>query len=257
MSEHDRALSAAFDGQAPKFERAPVQSDPAALARLVLAADLPSESLVLDVGCGPGLVSNVLLEAGHRVEGVDLSAEMIARARARCQAFGDRAGFERLSIYDPALNGPYDATISRYVLHHVTEPLAFISRQVELLRPGGILVLSDHTTDPDPSAARHHQEIEKARDSTHTRNPTPGELVDLFAAAGLVEIRMVEERFELDFDEWFDRGTPSLPKEEVRAMMLEGPRPRGFHAALQPDGRIRIFCERAIVRGVKPSSSPA
>ncbi|MHC5543553.1 class I SAM-dependent methyltransferase, partial [Singulisphaera rosea] len=181
--------------------------------------------------------------------------EMIARARARCQAFGDRAGFERLSIYDPTLNGPYDAAISRYVLHHVTDPLAFVSRQVELLRPGGILVLSDHTTDPDRLAAEQHQEIEKARDSTHTRNLTPGELVDLFAAAGLVEIRLVEEHFDLDFDEWFDRGTPSLPKEEVRVMMLEGPRARGFHAALQPDGRIRILCARAIVRGVKPSST--
>ena len=93
MADHDRALASAFDDQAPKFERAPVQSDPAALARLVLAADLPPESLVLDAGCGPGLVAEVLLRAGHRVSGVDLSAEMVARARKRCARFGDRARF--------------------------------------------------------------------------------------------------------------------------------------------------------------------
>ena len=33
---HDHDLAAAFDGQAERFERAPVQSDPAALARRVL-----------------------------------------------------------------------------------------------------------------------------------------------------------------------------------------------------------------------------
>jgi hypothetical protein len=34
-NDHDQALARAFDVQAPRFERAPVQSDPAALERLV------------------------------------------------------------------------------------------------------------------------------------------------------------------------------------------------------------------------------
>jgi predicted TPR repeat methyltransferase len=88
---HDRNLASAFDGQAALFEKAPVQTDPAALARLVEAAAFPPDSLVLDAGCGPGLVSQALLEAGHRVFGVDLSTEMIDRAEARCGRFGDRA----------------------------------------------------------------------------------------------------------------------------------------------------------------------
>jgi hypothetical protein len=33
--DHDQALSQAFDQQAPQFERAPVQSDPVALARII------------------------------------------------------------------------------------------------------------------------------------------------------------------------------------------------------------------------------
>ena len=55
---HDRDLAEAFDGQAARFEKAPVQTDPAALGRLVRAADLPADSLVLDAGCGPGLVGS-------------------------------------------------------------------------------------------------------------------------------------------------------------------------------------------------------
>jgi SAM-dependent methyltransferase len=252
--DHDQALASAFDDQAAKFERAPVQSDPAALERLVLAADLPPDSLVLDAGCGPGLVSEPLLRAGHRVVGVDLSNEMITRARKRCESFGDRARFEVASLYDPNLAGPFDAAISRYVLHHVTDPLAFIRRQAELLRPGGVLVLSDHTTDPDPERAVIHQELERARDRTHTNNPTPGTLADLLARTGLGTIRLVEEAFTLDFDEWFDRGTPAASKAEVRARLLASPPIRGFRPILLPDGSVRIDCWRAMARGVVPAN---
>jgi SAM-dependent methyltransferase len=254
MADHDRDLALAFDGQAAKFEVAPVQSDPAALTRLVTFAALPADSLVLDAGCGPGLVSAAFLAAGHRVVGVDLSAEMIARARKRCEAFDDRAWFEQGSVFDPMLeeNDPIDAAVSRYVLHHVVDPLAFVARQVELLRPGGVLVLSDHTTDPVPDRASVHERLERDRDRTHTRNLTAGSLADLLASAGLVDVMLLEESFHLDFDEWFDRGTPAATKDDVRSRLLDGPAIRGFRASLRADGSVRIDCVRALVRGVKP-----
>jgi SAM-dependent methyltransferase len=251
-SQHDRDLASAFDAQAPLFERAPVQTDPKALARLVLEADFPADSLVLDAGCGPGLVSLALLEAGHRVVGVDLSDEMVARARVRCERFGDRARFERQSIFDPPPAGPFDASISRYVLHHVADPPAFVARQVKLLGPGGVLVVSDHVTDPDASKALEHNDIERLRDRTHTRNLTLGSIVDLFASAGLGEIRLTEEAFTLDFDEWFDRGTPAASKDDVRRRLLGAGPIRGFHAVDEGDGRVTMHCWRAILRGVKP-----
>ena len=252
MQDHDRALATAFDGQAAKFERALVQSDPAALERLVRAVDLVPDSLVLDAGCGPGLVSEALLKGGLRVVGVDLSAEMIERAGRRCAAYGEKARFSRTSVFDDAVTGPFDAAISRYVLHHVTDPLAFVRRQVDLLRPGGVLVLCDHTTDPDPAAAQNHQDVERGRDRTHTNCLTPGALVDLLLRAGLGEVRHVEEAFVLDFDEWFDRGTPSDTKENVRARLLAGPHGRGLFPSVRPDGGVRMDCWRSIVRGVKP-----
>jgi len=251
MADHDRALADAFDGQAEKFERAPVQSDPAALARLVGFAAVPAGGLVLDAGCGPGLVSEAILDAGHAVVGVDLSGAMVARARARCERFGGRGRFEPGSVFDDVPGGPFDAAVSRYVLHHVLDPLGFVRRQVGLLKPGGVLVVCDHATDPDPARAGDHERLERARDRTHTRNLTTGGLVDLLASAGLNEIRAAEEAFSLDFDEWFDRGTPSAPKADVREGLLSGLPIRGFRAAPQGDGSLRIDCVRALVRGVK------
>src|SRR3954462_3997717 len=186
MGEHERALREAFDGQAERFERAPVQSDPAALARLVAFAALPEGSRVLDAGSGPGLVSEAFLAAGHSAQGIDLSAEMVRRARARCARFGDRARFEQGSLFELPRREDFDAGVSRFVLHHAEDPVAFLRAQAERIRPAGILVASDHTTDTDPAAARWHQEIERARDRTHVRNLGPGGIVDAMAAAGLV-----------------------------------------------------------------------
>jgi SAM-dependent methyltransferase len=252
MTDHDQNLALAFDSQAPLFEGAPVQSDPIALERLVNEAQMAPGCLVLDAGCGPGLVCAAFLEAGYRVVGVDLSREMIERARKRCAAYGDRGRFLQASVFDRAIDslGPFNAALSRNVLHHVEDPPAFLARQVELLVSGGVLVVNDHITDPDPEVARHHSVIEIARDRTHTRNLTGGELVDVFAAAGLTSIRYVEEPFTLDFDEWFDRGTPSATKADVRDRLLKGPIIRSFRPQVLENGSIRIHCLRAIVRAI-------
>jgi SAM-dependent methyltransferase len=251
---HDDDLSKAFDAQAALFERAPVQSDPQAIGRLIRNADFPSGASVLDAGCGPGLVSRALLDAGFRVVGVDLSREMIERARRRCADGGERAQFHQGSLFDAFLDdlAPFDATLSRYVLHHTVEPKEFLARQAALLRPGGVMAACDHMTDTNSARAAFHRDIEAARDKTHTRSLNSGELVDLFASVGLNDVRLQEETFFLDFDEWFDRGTPADSKENVRSRLLSGPAARGFTASLQPDGRIRIACIRAYVRGVKP-----
>lgn len=252
MDPHDQALSQAFDGQAPLFERSPVAADGAALARLVAFSALPADSHVLDAGCGPGLVAEAFLEAGHRVTGVDLSAEMVARARARCARFGDRARFaqQRLDAVPPG--AAFDGAVSRFVLHHVQDPLAFLAAQVARVRPGGAVVASDHVGDPNPVCAAWHGRIEIDRDRTHVRNLTPGELVDAFVRVGLANVRLAEEPLELDFDEWFHRGTPRAPKEEVRRLLLAGTA-RGFQPAPRPDGGITIRLVRALVRGERPA----
>ncbi len=254
MSDHDRELERAFDSQAAQFERAPVQSDPVSLARLARMADFPAGGLVLDAGCGPGLVALALLETGLRVVGVDLSREMVERAQKRCHASGEQAKFLQISLHDPGLDayGPFDAAISRYVLHHVIDQRAFLARQVSLARPGGVVVVSDHLADPDPGRAALHHAIEVGRDRTHARNLTAGGIIDLMASVGLVDLTMTEESFHLDFDEWFDRGSPSESKATVREWLLTAPTIRGFVPTLLDSGAIRIDCARVIARGVKP-----
>jgi SAM-dependent methyltransferase len=252
MDSKERVVADAFDGQAARFERAPLQADAAALERLVGFAALPPGSRVLDGGCGPGLVAEAFLAAGHEVVGVDLSAEMVRRARQRCERFGGRARFQQgaMAALDPGER--FDGAVSRLVLHHVADPLSFVTAQRDRLRPGGVLLVCDHITDPDPAKARWHHEIEIGRDVSHERCLTSGALVDLFARLGLERVGLVEEPRTLDFDEWFDRGTPGRPKADVRALALSGTA-RGFGIEPRPDGGISIHLVWTMVRGVVPA----
>jgi SAM-dependent methyltransferase len=249
-SRHDRNLAAAFDGQAPLFEKAPVQTDPGALGRLIARAGFGAEDRVIDAGCGPGLVAEAVLEGSARkVLGIDLSPGMVDRARKRCERFGDKAEFRVGSIYDDA--GTFDGAISRFVLHHVEDPARFVRRLAELVRPGGVVAICDHVADPDPAARAWHQEIELLRDTTHTANLPPGAIVDLFMAAGLEDLSLTEEVFCLDFDEWFDRGTPAVGKDECRKRLLSGTA-QSFEPSVRADGGIQIRARHATIRGVKP-----
>lgn len=250
MSNHDRELARAFDAQAAAFERAKVQRDAASLARFVAFAALPPGARVLDAGCGPGLVAEAFLESGFEVLGVDLSAEMIRRARERCARFGPRARFEQRSFFDLDPGQPVDCALSRNVLHHLEDPQAFSARQAALVRTGGAVLALDHSADPDPARRAWSESIERDRDRTHVRSLSSGEMVDLLARAGLEEIRLIEEELIIDFDEWFDRGTPAAPKEAVRARLLAGAA-RGFAPSARADGGVDIRLCRTMVHGVK------
>ncbi len=250
MTTHDEELARAFDGQAERFERAKVFRDADSLARFVAFAALPPGARVLDAGCGPGLVAEAFLEAGCAVVGVDLSGEMVRRARQRCARFGSRARFEQRSLLDLGAGETFDAALSRNVIHHVEDPRAFLAAQVRLLRPGGAALALDLAADPDPARAAWAREIERDRDRTHVRALSPGELLDLFAGAGLAELRLAEEEVWLDFDEWFDRGSPRAPKEEVRARLLSGTS-RGLAPRPRADGGVDIRVRRAAVRGTR------
>jgi len=101
---------------------------------------------VLDVGCGLGRLTVKLAIPNREVTGVDLSPEMIARARKEgrgalhltfhCGDFLERNFTAQ----------QFDCVISAATLHHMPENVA-VPRMVELLRPGGRLVIHDIRSD--------------------------------------------------------------------------------------------------------------
>ena len=96
-----------------------------------------SGQTVLDVGCGPGVLSAWLAYGGARVTGVDLSPQLIARAAELHTSLGLDSHFIASPVSELALGGHvFDRLAGRFVLHHLDPPST--SRDLAaMLRPGG------------------------------------------------------------------------------------------------------------------------
>lgn len=104
--------------------------------------------LALDLGAGTGALSAALLARGEvgAVELVDVDEEMLARARTRLEAFGDRARFALRSFHEPL--PACDAVAASLALHHIPsleEKAALYRRIFQALGAGGAFVNADVT----------------------------------------------------------------------------------------------------------------
>jgi len=98
---------------------------------------------VLDVGCGDGVLTWKLHQAGARAYGADLSDIAIRFARQQHAHHKSDAEFFVASCYDlPFPNGYFDAVISSEVIEHVQDPRKLLSEVSRVLKPGGVAVIS-------------------------------------------------------------------------------------------------------------------
>lgn len=103
------------------------------------------QSKVLDIGFGTGVLTSKLYDNGHRVDGVDFSAEMIAIAQSKMP-------MANLIEWD-IVNGlpgelvakKYDAIVSTYTLHHLAyeDKITFIQSLLPLLADDGRIFIGD------------------------------------------------------------------------------------------------------------------
>ncbi|MDR2051379.1 MAG: metalloregulator ArsR/SmtB family transcription factor [Deltaproteobacteria bacterium] len=112
---------------------------------LAVEARMPLPCAVAaDLGCGTGIVLERLLSRAEQVIGVDGSARMLELARRRFSGVGERLS---LRIGDlahlPLRDGEADFICINLVLHHLSEPQAALLEVKRVLKPGGILLISE------------------------------------------------------------------------------------------------------------------
>ncbi|MBL8558995.1 MAG: class I SAM-dependent methyltransferase [Hyphomonadaceae bacterium] len=110
-------------------------------AAALKAAAAKSGEVVLDIGCGCGDTSLLLAQAaapGGRVLGVDVSAPMLARARARAKEAGlDTVRFEEGDASSATLGGPFDLLFSRFGVMFFDDPLKAFRHMRSAMKPTG------------------------------------------------------------------------------------------------------------------------
>lgn len=100
---------------------------------------------ILEVGCGGGATLRAFKERciaegrACEVVGVDIEAEAVSRAREYLDAaYLIDAEEEELTEYP---NGYFDLLIMQYVLEHVVNPWAALRHWLQLVRPGGYIIV--------------------------------------------------------------------------------------------------------------------
>lgn len=109
--------------------------------------DFARAPLVLDVGTGTGRLPLALLEQPGfqgRIVALDLSRKMLARAAAKLAPFGERVAL----LHHPAEalpfpDGAFDLVICLETLEFLMDARAVLGELVRVLRPGGLLVLTN------------------------------------------------------------------------------------------------------------------
>ncbi len=129
----------------------------AASDRLAWAAGVvdprPGERM-LEVGCGHGVLVDLMVARGADVVGVDRSTTMIAAAARRNQAAvaGGRVRLLAGPLVEVAPEGPFDAVISFNVRAFWTAPAPEWDVVDRVLAPGGRVVVAFSVMDQDAAA---------------------------------------------------------------------------------------------------------
>ncbi len=109
----------------------------------ILAENGVRDGLIVDLGCGSGLLARELVDAGYRVLGIDISGSMIELARRRAPEAEFRVG----SLFGVEIPPCAAVTAIGEVLNYLFDPenekrgLAPVFRRVcDALDPGGVFV---------------------------------------------------------------------------------------------------------------------
>lgn len=115
--------------------------------RLLEQAGIRRGMRVADLGCGVGMVTQLLAELvgpTGEVVGVDFSAAQLEQARTLLPAALTNVSFIAASATDTGLaRESFDLVYCRFLLIHLTEPALALREMHYLLKPNGILVCED------------------------------------------------------------------------------------------------------------------
>jgi SAM-dependent methyltransferase len=209
-------------------------------AQLADLAGIAAGQRVLDVGCGPGVLTRELVArvGVANVAAVDPSEPFVEAARERLPGVDVRLAPAESLPFD---NGTFDAALAQLVVHFMRDPVAGLREMARVTRDGGTLTAAvwDYAAERGPLSA--FWAIARRRDvsvvdESHLVGAAAGSLERLFEAVGLRDIAaatVVAGVEESTFEAWWEpytlgvgpageyvAGLGDRAREELRAACL-------------------------------------
>jgi 2-polyprenyl-3-methyl-5-hydroxy-6-metoxy-1,4-benzoquinol methylase len=209
---------AQFTKQAEPFAAVRAHSHEPAMKQLLEFAGITRGTHVIDVACGPGLVSLAAAERGATVTGVDLTPACIEAAMLAAERRNVTAKF----IVSPAeslpfSNATFDVAVSRYAFHHIAKGSGIgsarakaVAEMARVVRPGGLVVICDVLIEGSQQACAYDS-LELLRDNSHA-GVIEGGLrggQELLRSAGLTALEPARYAFEAVAEDVVGASFPS------------------------------------------------
>ena len=254
--DHLTRVAHEFGRQAQTFDSWAEKADDQVVARFRSALGAAAQGNVLDVACGPGVVTAAIALSAASVTALDATEPMLEKARARCA----KAGLVNIEFRcGDAENLPFeevqfDGVVTRLAVHHFAAAQRALNEMFRVLRHGGTAVIVDVVSSEDADKSRLQNAIERLRDPSHVRMLPASELDACMAASGF----QISERTTWDkkreFEEWMGIVNDPARIEPLRTVvraLADAGRTAGMGLSIQ-NGQIVFFRRWRLLGAIKP-----
>ncbi len=193
-----------------------------ALSKIV--AKVPRRAVVLDIGCGSGMMGRYLSENNECiVDGVDIDPDAVAIARPKYRKVGV-FNLEKDSLLGTFTAESYDCIVMADVIEHLVHPEQLFEDVKKLLKPDGVLLFSI----PNVTHLSAGLELVLGKfgyqnsgllDSTHVRFYSRNGFVEKLESCGIYVEDIDTVKRDVDKAEF--QGYKSFPKEWIRDIVRD------------------------------------
>lgn len=255
-SDHLDRVRSEFARQADTFDAHARKADLRVEDRFRQALGERATGSILDVACGPGVVTAAVAKEAAAVIGLDATEEMLEKARARANDLPHVSFQAGDAEALPFADARFDGVVTRLSLHHFETPANALAEMFRVLKPGGRAVIVDVTADRDTAKADLQNAIETLRDPSHVRMMPAEEIEELVAGAGFTVVATETWDADREFEEWM--GIVNDPKRlgplrTVVHALAEAGRDAGVGLRIE-GGKIRFFHRWRLVAAGKPAA---